>query len=746
MGTPSRRLGFTNMADEALRPLLDALSETGSVVSSAGGGASLAPGALVGGVLIRALRDPAQRAAIVARTRYQEVPIPAWDLVVSTPVDAIRCLVNGAWLRMPVSYDEQVEGCNLLGLISPTTQIVDAIRAAAKPIDNFGLNVVPGGAYDAHLDLVKAYVVGVRHKGWKSANLGLLMSTLIMAQQFNANLDREIERRGYPRDAFVRPLGKAWVLDPRMLANGAANYGPLQGEFPGGTHNGQHYDYSQLFVDCIKVLARRISDGSTVDMRSFLATRIPTLSHQLAKYGPPSPTAGEPQAAAVPKGPSAPQAPSSTPRAPTVMPASISRSVAASPPVDVLLIGDSLAEGLAPRLTQLALQEGITFASSASKSTTIAHWLRGDQIVRVVEQFNPGLVLVCLGTNDLAAGGGAAAGRRAGELAATLLRSRVAVAWIAPPVMPFVDKGFRAALDTAVRSHGRFFDSTQIRIERAADRVHCTPAGYRTWAEAIAAWVPFSAFSVHPSAEPTKPPPAASSPHIVLRSRLFVAGMGEMSLDAYVARVVTGEMGGSPQLQALKAQAIAARTFVSRAMRDDASLGTPAKPVPNSEHFQVASKVAKPLPARAARETSGGVATHMGRLILANFVAGGAWPQRAWDGKGAKAKTEHYVTYNQGRSGTSVIKTSLASTGHRDNRGCMSQNGADELARRGWKWPAILRFFYGDDIQFTIPEPVVQAKPGPSAAPTLLAARPAGDSDLSVGLLALAAFRLLMKA
>ena len=118
------------MRDEAIRPLLDALHETASAVSSAGAGAAVAPGALVGGVLLRALRDPAQRAAILARTRYQEVSIPEWDLTVSTPVDAIRCLVNGAWLRMPVTYDEQVDGCNLLGLISPTAQIVDAIRAA----------------------------------------------------------------------------------------------------------------------------------------------------------------------------------------------------------------------------------------------------------------------------------------------------------------------------------------------------------------------------------------------------------------------------------------------------------------------------------------------------------------------------------------------------------------------------------------------------------------------------------------
>ena len=204
---------------------------------------------------------------------------------------------------------------------------------------------------------------------------------------------------------------------------------------------------------------------------------------------------------------------------------------------------------------------------------------------------------------------------------------------------------------------------------------------------------------------------------LLIPVRVFVEGMGEVALNEYVARVVTAEMGGSREIEALMALAIVARTFVSRAMQDDPKLGTAAKPAPNRGSFLVASKDAKQLPAQAADATSGGVATHMGRFIPAYFVAGGAWPKGAWDGKGTDADTEQYVTYNHGRSGASVVQTSLS---HRDNRGCMSQNGAGELARRGWKWPAILRFFYGNDLRFTIPEPLGQsagAEPSDAGAP-----------------------------
>src|SRR4051812_1365223 len=65
---------------------------------------------------------------------------------------------------------------------------------------------------------------------------------------------------------------------------------------------------------------------------------------------------------------------------------------------------------------------------------------------------------------------------------------------------------------------------------------------------------------------------------------------GWMSLeDAYVPRVCTQENGGA-DFEALKAQAVAARTYLLRAMRDDPALGTTSKPVGNGEYFQAYAK------------------------------------------------------------------------------------------------------------------------------------------------------------
>jgi lysophospholipase L1-like esterase len=550
----------------------------------------------------------------------------------------------------------------------------------------------------------------------------------------------------------------------------------------------------------------------------------------------------------------------------------------------VLLIGDSLAQGLWPHLGELARANGLPFHFSASQGTSVNDWLVGSRLENAVTAATPALTLVCLGTNDMARRD---SGGRAGELLDTIRRAGCAeTAWIGPPRVRVDSTRFRATLAAQCAVRGvRIFDSQALELSRAPDEIHMTPAGYRAWAESIASWVPFAALlggnrpsgreasgSRLPSSRPRSPdegrtpvdpsmslgeraarfsleeqrdgvhedPPGsnrgpridqyhrglgalgdpwcawgfcfaayavllpgealphdyaggvatlirtgrfhqrgdgyvprlgdgavwmsngqdptqggqgyigrllvgpdehgrfetieASADHawaqrahdvaepsflgwleypagishvgVALREPFVVAGLGELMLEDYVARVVTGEVGGFVQLEALKAQALAARTFVERALRDDAQLGARDKPVKNGEDFQVAARVATDLAVRAARDTRGGAILHRGKLILANYVAGAPWAPGASRGtRTASHSTERYVTYNAGLRGAAVVPTPLADTRRADNRGCLSQNGARTLALRGWKWPRILRFFYGEDVEFTIGEP-----------------------------------------
>jgi hypothetical protein len=97
--------------------------------------------------------------------------------------------------------------------------------------------------------------------------------------------------------------------------------------------------------------------------------------------------------------------------------------------------------------------------------------------------------------------------------------------------------------------------------------------------------------------------------------------------------------------------------------------------------------------------------------------------------------TEVYVTYNHGKTGADVTPAPLGIAGRSTpNRGCMSQWGAQWLARNGWEWPAILRYFYGADLQLAGP-----AAPSIRPAPSPAGSAPKGDGAVATLALALAA-------
>ncbi|MDI1484669.1 SpoIID/LytB domain-containing protein [Polyangium sp. y55x31] len=173
---------------------------------------------------------------------------------------------------------------------------------------------------------------------------------------------------------------------------------------------------------------------------------------------------------------------------------------------------------------------------------------------------------------------------------------------------------------------------------------------------------------------------------------------GWLSLEReYLPRVVAGEhLHAHPEAKA--ALAIAARTFVLRAMRDRPTLGRTTA-IPSGEQFQVFARGATEECVVAAVATHGVVLRYQGRMILANHVAGAHWNQDGSLGSDP-TNTERWVTYNVGRSGRDVIPTRLSFRSHPGNRGCLGQNSANWLAAQGYDRRTILRFFYGEDIEF----------------------------------------------
>lgn len=206
-------------------------------------------------------------------------------------------------------------------------------------------------------------------------------------------------------------------------------------------------------------------------------------------------------------------------------------------------------------------------------------------------------------------------------------------------------------------------------------------------------------------------------------STLLYTSEGWMDLEEhYVPGCVAAELPDG-RAEAMRALAVAARTYVLRAMADDKKLGTEAKPIPNHGRFQVFQRNAPASVREVTLTTRSIVCRYKGLLLICNHVIGA--PRDA-SGKPIlpdMTDTEQYVTNNSGKTGSAVKPSSISNPSRPDNRGCMSARGADWLASTGHKYASILRYFYGEDV-FIAPIDVTPPSPGPVIIPT----KPQGPS------------------
>lgn len=183
-----------------------------------------------------------------------------------------------------------------------------------------------------------------------------------------------------------------------------------------------------------------------------------------------------------------------------------------------------------------------------------------------------------------------------------------------------------------------------------------------------------------------------------------VEGTGVIGMeDDYLPHVIQCENGGA-NLEALKAQAIAARSVAYYAIETSGGIC-------DSQGCQVYSCGADPEPIhyQAVNETSGQYLSYNSTLTYGFYVAGdSSVASPGCVGVDGNAATEHWITYNAGRSGTDVEQTELGfihdpgDNGYGQNRGCMGQWAARCLENdNGEGVTAILQFFYGDDIGIT---------------------------------------------
>lgn len=142
----------------------------------------------------------------------------------------------------------------------------------------------------------------------------------------------------------------------------------------------------------------------------------------------------------------------------------------------VMLIGDSLALGLAPRLEHEFANRGVQFSSHARSGSTAPQWLSQGWLSAALAE-HPKTVLVSLGTNDSVSKAGAHTYPAfMKDLLAKIRAVGASPIVLAPPKMPWAVPAVSGVPVVAAPAS----------VPRQPDGVHPTIAGYDLWSAAIA--------------------------------------------------------------------------------------------------------------------------------------------------------------------------------------------------------------------------------------------------------------------
>ena len=159
----------------------------------------------------------------------------------------------------------------------------------------------------------------------------------------------------------------------------------------------------------------------------------------------------------------------------------------------ILFIGDSMLEGLGPRLAAYAEKNGHTLYNVIWYSSTSEVWGRSDKLRHYIDTLHPDYVFVCLGANELFVSD--IINKRRGYVHKILSDiDTIPYVWIGPPNWK-PDTGINQ-LVASETTEGGFFLSDGMHFERSRDGAHPTRTSAAAWMDSVARWMP--AHSFHP--------------------------------------------------------------------------------------------------------------------------------------------------------------------------------------------------------------------------------------------------------
>ncbi|MCM1449465.1 MAG: hypothetical protein NC082_03920 [Clostridiales bacterium] len=153
----------------------------------------------------------------------------------------------------------------------------------------------------------------------------------------------------------------------------------------------------------------------------------------------------------------------------------------------ILFFGDSMLEGLSPRLAAYCTRNGHKLYTVIWYSSTTQVWGDCDTLSVFIRRYKPDYIFACLGANELFVRD--IKNKRAKPLAHLLgeIGDRPLL-WIGPPNWKD-DTGINELLRETL-PEGQFFLSDGMTFKRKSDGAHPTPASAREWMDSVLRWMP----------------------------------------------------------------------------------------------------------------------------------------------------------------------------------------------------------------------------------------------------------------
>ncbi len=159
----------------------------------------------------------------------------------------------------------------------------------------------------------------------------------------------------------------------------------------------------------------------------------------------------------------------------------------------ILFLGDSMLEGLSPRLAHYAHANGHKLYSVIWYSSTTEIWAQSGKITKYINEIHPDYIFISLGGNELFV---TDIIKKRDKFVKQILKEigDIPFVWIGPPNWK-PDTGINDMIASNV-PQGEFFLSDGMHFDRSRDGAHPTRESAILWMDSIARWMPLHA--AHP--------------------------------------------------------------------------------------------------------------------------------------------------------------------------------------------------------------------------------------------------------